>query len=559
MRGLMSRLSFAVVLCLTVMLGGSSSARAEDDNRKAEFVFVNRGEVSTLDPNRMSWLQDIRIGYAIYEGLMQFDPATVLPIPGAAERIELSDDKKVYTFHLRENAKWSNGDPVTTADFVFAWRRMLQTPGDYTYLLYYIVGAEDYEKAFAADPKSADFSKVMVEALDARTLRVTLRNPTPFFLDLCAFPPMFPLNERAMQPFAETDNRGVVTYKGEWIRPGNLIGNGAYVLQSWEPKVGQLLVASETYWDKASVKSKSIRALSVDDPTLAFQMYERGEVDWLADVTGDIASRMRDEGRKDIHIFPSFGTYFYTFNCSEKLPGDRPNPLADVRVRQALSMAIDKKPIVANITKLDEATTDLYVTPSFPGYKHPQGLPYNVELARQLLAEAGYPEGKGFPQLSLTFNPEGNNHKLIAEYINNQWKQNLGISMRLDSVEIVQFRERLKNKDYDIARASWYGDYMDVSTFTDKYKSTSLNNDSNWKNAEYDKLLEQAEVEPDAQKRLDLLAEAEQILIDEQPILPLYYYVNSFAHRENVKGINQNPKLMIMLKAISTERSTGGK
>jgi oligopeptide transport system substrate-binding protein len=526
--------------------------------QKAEFIFINRGEVSTLDPNRMSWLQDIRIGNAVFEGLYQFEPETLKPIPAVASGVSVSEDRTVYTFKLRDDAKWTNGQPVTTADFVFAWRRQLQTPGDYTYLLYYIAGAEDYEKEFAKDVR-ADFSKVGVKALDERTLEVRLRNPTPFFLDLVSFPAFFPLNEKSLESFKRVDDRGVVTYDGGWIRPPHLVGNGSYRLAEWEPKVGQLLVVNEHYWDIANVRSKSIRALSVDDPTLSFQMYDRGEVDWVADVTGDIASRMRDQGRTDIQIFPSFGTYFYTFNCSDKLPGDRVNPFKDVRVRRAFSMSIDKQPIVDNITKLDELVTDVYVPPTFPDYKQPTGLAFDIEAARKLLAEAGYPGGKDFPTVKLLFNPEGNQHKLIAEYIRNQWQQNLGVTLELESVEIVQFRERLNKKDYDVARASWYGDYMDVSTFTDKYYSTSLNNDSNWKNSEYDGLLKQAEVETDAAKRLELLARAEQILLSEQPILPLYHYVNSFAHRETVTGLSQHPKFMTMLKAVATDRSTGGK
>lgn len=548
--------SAAIALGCALLAGGSVQQASA---QKAEFIYIDRGEVSTLDPQRLSWLQDIRLAYGIFEGLYVYDPATLKPIPGAARSVDISPDKKTYTFHIREDAKWSNGDPVTADNFQFSWRRMLQTPGDYTYLYYYIVGAEQYEKDFAANPKSADFSKVGIKVIDPRTIQVTLRNPTPFFLELIAFAPYFPLNEKSMEKFKQVDDNGVATYDGAWIRPPNLVGNGPYRLDSWEPKVGQLLVLNEFYWDKANVKSRTIRALSLSDPTLAFQMYDRGDVDWMSDVPGDIASRMRDAGRPDIHIFPSFGTYFYTINCSDKLPGNRENPFKDIRVRQALAMAIDKQPIVDNITKLDEQPTDVYVPPVFDGYPTVTGLAFDVDRARQLLAEAGYPGGKNFPSMKLCFNPEYNTHKLVAEYVRNQWQQNLGITFELDSAEIVQFRERLNKKDYDVARASWYGDYMDVSTFTDKYVSTSLNNDANWINPKYDELLKQAEEEPDAQKRLEMLAQAEQILLDESPIIPLYHYVNCFAHRDNVFGISQHPKLMVMLKAVGTDRSTGGK
>ncbi len=549
----MNKLMQILATVLTVALSVPALAQ-----NKADFIFVNRGEVSTLDPNRMSWMQDIRIGQAIYEGLHTLDPATIKPVLGAAEKMDVSDDGLVYTFTLRANAKWSNGDPVLAKDFVFAWRRMLETPGDYSYLFYYIKGAEDFEQAFAKDPKAANFSTVGIEAVSDKVLKVTLRNPTPFFPDLTAFAPYWPMNERAMAPYRRVDPRGVATYDATFMRPPNLVSNGPFKVTSWEPKVGQWLAQNEHYWDRANVKSRTIQALTIEDELLAFEKYDRGEIDWLADMTGNIASKMRDAGRKDVKIFPSFGTYFYTFNCSDTLPGNRKNPFKDVRVRQAFTMAIDKQPIVDNITKLDEQVCTVYVPPAFEGYNHPEGLPFDPEQARKLLADAGYPGGRGFPSVKLLFNPEFNQHKLIAEYIRREWQEKLGVTVELESVEIVQFRERLNKKDYDVARASWYGDYMDISTFTDKYRSTSLNNDSNWKNPKYDDLLNKAEAEVDLQKRADLLAEAENILVTEVPILPLYHYVNTWAYRDNVTGIVENPKMMVMLKHVSAGRSGAG-
>ncbi len=522
--------------------------------RKAGFRFINRGELNTLDPNRMSWMQDIRIGYALWEGLYALDPDSLDPTPGAAAKIDVSDDKTVYTFHLREGGKWSNGDAVTSADFVFAWRRMLQEPGDYTYLFYYIKGAQNYEKAFAADPAKADFKTVGVEAPDPSTLVVRLTHPVTFFPDLCAFPPFFPLNEKSMEPFKQAGPSGRTTYGGEFTRPPNLVTNGPFKLVNWTLKVGQRLEANPFYWDAKNVKVKSIEAVSVDDNLLAYQKYDQNEVDWLAEPTGEIASEMKKAGRKDIHIFPSFGTYFYSINCQAKLPGGRLNPMADVRVRQALAMSIDKQPIVDNVTRLGEPITSQYVpASSFPTYKAPEGLPKDIAKAKQLLAEAGYPDGKGFPKLTLLFNTEGD-HKPIAEYIRKQWADNLGVNIELEGVEIKQFSQRLHNKDYDIARASWYGDYNDVSTFTDKFKSESLNNDAGWVNPKYDELLRQADLETDVQKRLDILAKAEGMLLNEAPLIPLYHYVNKYAFRDNVKGIPLNPRNMVVFKKIEAGR-----
>jgi oligopeptide transport system substrate-binding protein len=522
---------------------------------KADFIFVNRGDVGSLDPNRMSWMQDIRIGYALWEGLYALDSDTLDPVPGAAEKIDISDDHLTYTFHLRANGKWSNGDPVTPADFVFAWKRMLQSPGDYTYLLFYIKGAKTYSDAFAKDPKSANWDGVAMKTPDALTIVITLENPTPFFPDIVAFPPMFPLNEKSMEKFKRVDpQNGLVTYDAAFTLPPNLVTNGPFMLTRWELRVGQTMTKNPFYWDAKNVLCNTIESQNYDDPLLAFQKYEQGEVDWLADTTGDIASQMRDAGRQDIKIFPSFGTYFYSFNCQPTLSGGRKNPFADIRVRQALTMAIDKRPIVRNVTKLGEQITNLYVPPTFPTYKRPTGLAYDVQKARQLLADAGYPNGENFPPVKLMFNTEFNDHKLIAEIISRQWKRNLNINIELDGMEIKQFQTRLHEKDYDVSRASWYGDYNDVSTFTDKYRSDSLNNDSAWSNAEYDRLLDAAKKEVDPQKRLDLLSQAEQILVTEVPIIPLFHYVNKYAMRDNVKGIPLNPRNMVEFKRVTAGR-----
>lgn len=522
---------------------------------KADFIFVNRGDVGTLDPNRMSWMQDIRIGYALWEGLYALDPDSLDPIPGAAEKIDLSDDKLTYTFHLRENGKWSNGQPVTAQDFVFAWRRMLEEPGDYTYLFYYIKGAKAYSEGFGKDPKSVSFDSVSLKAVDEKTLVCSLANPTPFFPDIVAFAPFFPLNPKSMEAFKRTDAAsGRTTYDAAFTQPPNLVTNGAFSLTRWQLKVGQTLTKNPHYWDVKNVICNTIESQNYDDPILAFQKYEQGAVDWLADTTGDIAAQLRDQNRKDVRIFPSFGTYFYSFNCLPTLPGGRKNPFADIRVRQALAISIDKRPIVRNVTKLGEEITTVYVPPTFPKYPRPTGLPFDVNKAKQLLSDAGYPGGRGFPAIKLMFNTEFNDHKLIAENISNQWKRALGINIELDGVEIKQFQTRLHAKDYDVARASWYGDYNDISTFTDKYQSKSLNNDSGWENPAYDKLLQQAEIEPDAQKRLALLSQAEQILVNEVPIIPLYHYVNKYVMKDNVKGIPLNPRNMVVFKKVTAGR-----
>ena len=530
-----------VMLLLATFFWSSGRVQA-----RADFTFINRGDVGTLDPNRMSWLQDIRLGYALWEGLYTLDPATLKAIPGSADRIEISEDKTVYTFHIRASARWSNGNAVTPGDFVFAWRRMLEEPGDYTYLFAEIRGAKAYREAFAAH-QPADFASVGIEAVDAQTLRVKLNHPVAYFPDMCAFPPFWPLHEPSMRPFF---NAKTHSYGKGFTRPPNLVGNGPYRLAAWNFKRNLRLEASDYYWDRANVKSRTINVLNADDPMWGFLQYDTKAIDWLSDASGPIGAELYKNGRRDLHVFPAFGTYFYTINCMAKLPDGRVNPFADVRVRKAFSMAIDRRGIVQTITRLGEPVATTYIPPGvFDGYQSPVATGYDLAQARSLLAEAGYPNGRGFPKVGILFNNESL-HADIAQYARRQWLENLNVDVGMEGQEVKIFRQRLHGKDYVLARASWFGDYNDPSTFTDKYRSNSENNDAGWINARYDQLCEQAAVEGDAGRRLRLFEQAEGALLGEQPIIPLYYYVNAYLYSEKVRGLSLNPRNLVMLKSI---------
>jgi len=555
-------LRLAVIpIALILLLAGAMVWSGSGTQQRADFSYIDRGEVGTLDPNRMSWTQDIRVGYALWEGLYTLDPVTLDAIPGCAFPIDISPDKTVYTFHIRPEAKWSNGLPVLAGDFIFAWRRMLEEPGDYTYLLHYIKGAKDFEDAFAADEpgKPADFSKVEAIEIDPKTLRVTLLHPVAFFPDICAFPPCFPLNRESMKDYLDVPTvkkSGAVheNYKKTFTHPGALVTNGAYMLKDWQFHRRMRFEANPFYWDRANVKSKVIDKISSDDLSWSYEMFASGGVDWITDLSGDTASELFARHDPDLHVFPAFGTYFYSFNCNQKLNDGKPNPFSDVRVRQAFCLAVNKHTIV-DITRLGEVPSNNYIpVGAFTGYPSPAGLSMDVARAQSLMAAAGYPGGKGFPQTSLLFNNESN-HAQIAQSVRNQWLANLGVDVRLEGMEIKVYQNKLHNKDYAVGRASWFGDYNDPSTFTDKYKKDSGNNDSNWLNDEYESLCAKADVEPDAMKRLAIFARAEQILLDEAPILPLFTYVNAYVFRDKqVKGLPLNIRSMEMYKSIQVVR-----
>jgi oligopeptide transport system substrate-binding protein len=551
----------ALLAAIVVWSGGVG-----DSSTPADFTFVNRGDHKSLDPGVMSWLQDIRIGYALWEGLYTLDPQTLMPVPGVAEKIDIDPTQKIYTFHLRSDARWSNGDPVTTGDFMFSWRRILEQPGEYTALYFYIQGAEKYEDDYAnwvakADKGDGltklpppDFGRVDVKALDARTLQVKLRNPTPFFPALCAFPSFYPLHEPSMRAYAHVDAKTgrVDSYDEDFTRPPHLISNGPYRLAEWSFKRKLRLIASDYYWNKASVHCRVIDEPIIEDSLAALRAYLSGRVDWLSWVDEDLIGQMRHAGTyPDLHVFQSFGTEYYALNCQPTLPDGRENPLVDVRVRRALAMSIDKRIIVENVTKAGQPIAEDYIpTSAFPGYPSPPGLPFDPVAARQLLADAGYPGGKGFPIMQISFNPEMLDRQDTAIVVRGQWEKNLGIHIDLQPIEGSIFGARLHSHDFDVARSSWFGDYVDPSTFTNVFKSDSDENNPSWFNKQYDALCDLAETQTDPAERLRTYAKAEALLIQEAPIIPLYQYNDAYMFRPNVKGIPLDRRDMVMFAGI---------
>jgi oligopeptide transport system substrate-binding protein len=556
----------AIAVALLAVVGGTLAWSLGGSGTPADFTFVNRGDHKTLDPSMMAWLQDIRIAYALWEGLYRLDPRTLQPVPGVAYKVDIDPSGTVYTFHLRANARWTNGDPVTAQDFIFSWRRILRQPADYTSLHFYIKGAREYEQAYAAWVAQADtgqgrtavppprYSMVGVKALDRRTLQVTLRNPTPFFLSLCAFPAFFPENQRSMRPFAHVDPKTgrVAYYDEDFTRPPHLVSDGPYRLDQWIFKRKLRLVASQYYWNKSAVRSKVIDEVSIEDPLAAFRAYLDGQVDWLSDVDEDLIGQMRRVGGyPDLHLFPGFGTYYYVLNCLPKLPDGSANPLADVRVRRALAMSVDKRPIVQDVLKAGEPIAERFIPPGiFPGYSSPPGLAYDPAEARRLMAEAGYPGGRGFPPLQIIYNQEMTEHADIALILRNEWQRNLGIHLNLQQLEIKVFAARLHSHDFAIARASWIGDYPDPTTFTDKFRSDNDDNEAGWSNPRYDALCNLAEKETRPAQRLRTLSQAEELLLQGAAVIPLYHYVNAYMFRSNVHGIALDPRDAVMLQGV---------
>lgn len=539
-----------VLVASSLWLSSCDRSAAEDDS--STFRFINRGDVMTLDINQMSYFQDFRVTYAIREGLYAYSPDGFGAIPALAEKTVVSDDKLTWTFTLRD-AKWSNGDPVVAGDFVFSIKTMLDAPGDTTYMLHCLKNARRYEQEVALA-----FEEVGVRAIDDRTLELKLENPTPYLPQLLAFTPFYPRHARSMEPFAEKGATGRTFYRAEYTRPENVVTNGPFVLKEWKPGERLRFERSDSYWDRANVKSASAEMIVNNDPQSAFVQYENGKVDFIAAVSAETAVALKAAGRKDLRLTPAFATTYLTLNVAPRVPselGQTPNPLADVRVRTALAMAIDKAQLIRTVTRLDEVPATSFVpTIFFDGFACEPVPSFDVEAARRLLADAGFANGAAFPRVTIAYPSTRPERKSFAEAIAYEWKGNLGIVVELKPSDDKSYDVAVTNKQFTIATGAWMGDYADPSTFLDRFTSSSLGNNSNWSRADYDGLLASAQAEPDVAKREALLESAATILGQDLPVIPLYHYNNICLYRDTVHGIQPNPKNTFLLKHIWIDR-----
>jgi oligopeptide transport system substrate-binding protein len=495
-------------------------AGCHDRAPRADLVFINGAEPETLDPAIITGQPEGRIVHALFEGLCRFDRHG-RPGPGVAESWEISDDGTVYTFRIRGDAKWSDGSPLTAHDFVESWRRALTpaTGSQYNYMFDPVKNASAY-----ASGAMDDFSKVGVRADDDRTLVVTLGSPTPYFLDLCAFPTLHPV------PTALIERVG-----DDWVKPRHIINNGAYLLDEWRINDRIRLRKNSHYWDREAVALESVDILPISKDSVAFNFYESGLADLVMD-KGLAPISLMDElrGRKDFHAAPFLGVYFLRFNCASP-------PFDDPRVRKAFAMAVDKRLIVEKITRAGELPAGAFVPPGIAGYEGPSGLPCDPVAARGLLAAAGYPGGRGFPFVRYLFNESQQNESIAIE-LRDMWKRELGVTIDLARQEWKVYLNSLSSLDYGIARSSWVGDYPDPNTFLDMFVTGGGNNRTGWSSTHYDALIADAAREPDPNKRLAILHDAETYLLNHgAPIAPLYYYVGiQLYDPDTIGGISPN-------------------
>ena len=492
----------------------------------ADVTIINNAEPESLDPAIISGIPEFRIAIGLFEGLTRLDPETARPIPGLAQSWEISPDGCIYTFHLRTNLVWSTGGPITADDVVYSWLRAASpaTASDYAEEFFYLKNGEAFVTGRIKDP-----ALVGIRAMDKRSVRVELNHPTAFFLDLCALPVMSVVPRQTIAKFGD-----------RWLMARPLPSCGPFELAYWRPNDKVRLKKNPLYWDAANTQSQIIDILPVGSPDTALNLYERGQADLVLDrmlVPGELLDVLLK--RPDFHSFDYLGTYFIRFNVTKK-------PFDDPRVRRALALAIDKERIVKKITRAGEKPAATLVPPGTANYTPPPGPGYDPALARKLLAEAGYPEGRGFPRFEYMFNAAAGGgdkvHEAIAIELQQMWRDNLGIQMDLRQVEWKVLLSSYSHLDYEMARSSWSGDYADANTFLDCFISDNGNNRTGWKNAQYDALINAANAQPDMKKRGQIFQQAETLLVrDEMPIIPIFYYIGlNYFDTNKIQGFYQN-------------------
>ncbi len=535
--------------CLCAATGGLTScdrleSRASRAARDGILIFGNGSEPRSLDPHITTGVPEHHILSSILEGLASEAPVGDAVVPGAASRWESNEALDQWTFHLRPDGKWSNGDPVTAHDFVWAYRRML-TPAlgaEYAAMLYLLKGAEPFNKGESTDPET-----IGAHAIDDLTLRLDLVGPTPYFPNVLSHYAWFPLHPPTIlqhgridtqdsrgtnSPNSGRDHRtpdeiALSNRASRWTHPGNFIGNGPFKLKAWRFKHMIEVERNPHYWDAANVKLNGIRFLPIDNIPAEERMFRDGQLHVTQTIPLDKIEYWRDLHPDHYYIHPYLGIYFYRVNVT------RP-PLTDKRVRHALSLAIDRASITKNILKAGQIPAVNQVPP-VGGYTGPEVLRFDPVEARRLLAEAGFADPSSMPRFDILFNVS-EAHKTIAEAIQQMWKSHLGISVGLNSQDWGVYLDAQQRLDFDVSRAGWIADYTDPITFIDMWTTGNGNNMTGWSSSEFDALIAKSRTIRDTRERFAVLREAESLLLDDMPVIPIYVYVRNYLVSPIVTG-----------------------
>lgn len=514
-------LSSGLSLLLAALAGcAKREAPVEAGVRSGTLLIGNLAEPQELDPQLIAAFTDQNIAVALFEGLCALDERTSQPVPGVAERWESSPDGLTWTFHLRPNAQWSNGEPLTAHDFVASWRRAL-SPGlaaEYAYLLHPLKNAA----ALNAGSRT-DFASLGAEAVDDHTLRVTLEQPTPYLPALTAQPVWFPVNPRVLARFGDVNRR-----LPAWTRPENFVGNGPFTLAAWTPQSRLVVKKNPAYWDAARVRLEQIEFFPTESPEVEERNFRAGQVHLTYALPTSKLAVYERENPAALRRDPFLQAIFLRFNTT------RP-PFDDPRVRRALSLAVDREAVVASVLRGAGAPAHRFTPPDCAGYTARATVPTDFEAARRLLAEAGFPGGRGLPALDLQVRNDEHQPRL-AEVLQAQWAKELGLTLIITPLEQKTWVQNQQSLNYTISGAGWIGDFVDPVTFLDLFVSHGGNNWTGWADAGYDALIARAAATADPAARLELFQQAEARLLEQAPVAPVFFGVRAYLIHPAVKG-----------------------
>ena len=528
---------------------GSAAPESTAPATTANEITVNiASEPQTIDPALNSAVDGAIMINHMFEGLMRWvdSGVEIAGSDGTCTNAELSygqaesydkvpneDGTVTYTFHLRDGIMWSDGQPVTANDFVFSWQRLVDpaTAADYSYMIDCVVNAN------AIMNGELDPSELGVSAPDDKTFVVTITSDLPYFTELCAFPATFPVRED-------------IVSDSQWTySPDTYISNGAYKMTSRVTNSEIVMEPNEYYYGVDTLGPDKITFKLMDDANAMLSGFNSGELDFIESMPTDEVAGLLASG--DLKIVDYIGTYYVCYQTQKE-------PFDDPKVREAFTLAIDRTYIVEQITQTGQveaggfvpagvydaegATGDDFRTVG-GDYYAPTDADYeaNCERARELLAEAGYPNGEGFPVVTYLYNTD-DSHKAVGEALQNMWQTVLGVTVQLDNQEWATFLQTRKDGDYSIARNGWIADYNDPMSFLDMWLTGGGNNDAQYSNAEYDSLIQQAKASTDPAERMSLMHQAEDIIIGQDYALcPLYFYTQKYMLADDVQGMYYTP------------------
>ncbi|HRT81744.1 MAG TPA: peptide ABC transporter substrate-binding protein [Oscillospiraceae bacterium] len=526
------KLAIILALLMVVAIALSACGKGGDDGKKPEKSKVETLNVcvgpnpDTIDPALNSAVDGATLIIHAFEGLMTLDKDGV-PVYGQAKSHTVSEDGKVYTFTLRDNLKWSDGKALTASDFVYSWNRAVnpKTAADYEYMFGVIDGY---------DPKNENM-KLNIGAPDDRTLVVTLISPIPYFLELCAFPTFAPVRQDIIEANGEAWATKVETY----------IGNGPYKMTEWVQGSHIMYTKNENYWDYDKLGTKNIKFVLMDDDSAILNAFTQKEILFADSLPNDEIDAWRN--KSEFNLKGQLGTYYISFNVKKDF-------LNNPKVRQALSLAIDRDFIVKEIGKAGQVPAAAFVATGLSDadptkefrevggkYFDPtkEANEANLQKAKDLLAEAGYPNGEGLPTFEYLYNTSSL-HQHVAEALQDMWKK-IGVNVELVSQEWNTFLDTRKHGEYQIARNGWLADYNDPISFLDMWITGGGNNDAQWSNAKYDELITKIKTSDNKEERFKMMHEAEDIIFDEWMLCPIFYYVDIFLKSDTLEGVWSSP------------------